>query len=187
MKIPAFKPSKRFLDDLKLPCLVAKVKNSKLPGLAKLHIAEFKEDDVCEIYLRGKNPKKISPWQRGVLKELFEDEELPVAVDTGLKEYATSRKWGGNNYADLFAEDRQKIKKHGILPYIVLDTVVIDDEKREVILSASTVIDGNLDEHGITIYRRKDRWRFDDADYFIRYHADFGEDLLDEPETPADE
>jgi hypothetical protein len=50
MKLPKFKPSAVFVEDIRLPCLVAKVPNSKLPGVGARHIAEFKEDPKCGIY-----------------------------------------------------------------------------------------------------------------------------------------
>src|SRR5262249_15870831 len=66
-------------------------------------------------------------------------------------------------------EDRLKIRQYGIAAYITVSAIVIDENKHRVILRADTVIDGNLDEHGITIFLSKERWRFDTADYFIRY------------------
>lgn len=169
MRLPKFKPSRKFLSDIKLHCLTATIKYSKLPGVAHRHVVEFKNDGDCVIYLRGNDPKKISPWQQKVLDQLFTNEGLAAAVTEGMEEYQTSDKWGGKDYAELSREDRARIRKHGIAPYIFLHGVVIDELQREVILCGQTIIDGNLDEHGISIHLKKGRWRFDTADYFTRY------------------
>src|SRR5262249_30048344 len=66
-------------------------------------------------------------------------------------------------------EDRLKIRQYGIAAYVTVSAIVIDEITRKVILRADTAIDGNLDERGITIFLSKERWRFDTADYFIRY------------------
>jgi hypothetical protein len=151
------------------------VKNSQLPGIASGHISECEEDPGCDIYLRGRESRKISPWQQEILDRLFKSEGLAAAVTEAMKEYETSSKWGGNNYAELAEEDRLKIRQHGIAAYITVSAIVIDDIKHKVILRADTIIDGNLDEHGITIYLSKERWRFDTADYFIRYESNIAD------------
>jgi hypothetical protein len=171
MTLPEFTRLNRFLDQFDLPCLCVKVKNSQLPGIASRHIIEFEEDPDCDIYLRGRKPEKISPWQQEILERLFNKEGLATAVTEAMKEYETSSKWGGNNYAELAEEDRQKIRQYGIAAYITVSAIVIDEVNRKVILRADTIIDGNLDEHGITIFLSKERWRFDTANYFIRYEA----------------
>lgn len=171
MKIPEFNRTDDFLGYVDIPCLLAKVKNSELSGVAFRYIAECEEDPDCKIYLRGRKPEKISPWQQEILDQLFEQEGLAAAVAEGMKEYASSSKWGGKNYAELAEEDRQKIKEHGIAPHITISTIVIDEVKHQVILRADTIIDGNLDEHGISIYLNKDRWRFDTAEYFDHHAA----------------
>lgn len=171
MKIPEFKPSQRFLDTYDIPCLVADVKNSELSGLATWHISECEEDPMCLIYLRGKESAHISAWQREILEQLFEKEGLAAAVTEGMHEYETSSKWGGMDYAGLAEGDRQRIKLCGIAPHVTASTIVIDEIKRKVIVRADTVIDGNLDEHGISIFLSKGRWRFETADYFNRYQS----------------
>ena len=169
MKLPKFKPSNKFLGDLKLPCLTATIKYSKLPGVAHRHVAEFEDDSDCVIYLRGSDAKKISPWQQEALDRLFSNEGLAAAVTEGMKEYETSDEWGGKDYAELSEEDRARIRKYGISAYVFLTAVVIDELQREMMLCGQTIIDGNLDEHGITVYFDKDRWHFDTADCSTRY------------------
>jgi hypothetical protein len=169
MKLPKFKPSTVFVEDIPLPCLVAKIPNSKLPDIGARHIAEFKEDPKCGVYLRGKEPHKISPWQQQVLDQLLKDPGLGAIVSEAMKEYASSDRWGGKDYAELSEEDRRKIRRYGIAAYVVLSRVVIDEVKGEVILEAGTILDGNLDEHGISIYFKRGRWRFDTCEYFINY------------------
>ena len=101
------------MDDLKTPCQVARLRNSQVPKLARKHIAEFKEDPPFRIYLRGPEPKKLSPWQRKILERLFVREELIEAISQGMKEFETSPKWCGY-------EDGTEILRHGILPYLYL-------------------------------------------------------------------
>jgi hypothetical protein len=176
MKIPEFNRTDDFLGYVDIPCLFAKVKNSALPGVAFRHIAECEEDPDCDIYLRGRKPEKFSPWQQGILEQLFEKDGLAAAVTEAMKEYETSPKWAGEGYVHLAEEDRQKIKEHGIAPYITISAVVIDEVRRKVILRADTVIDGNLDEHGISIFLSKERWRFETARYINQYQSLLGED-----------
>lgn len=176
MKIPEFNRADDFLGYADIPCLLAKVKNSDLPGVAFRHIAECEEDPICEIYLRGRKPDKISPWQQEVLTQLFEKDGLAAAVAEAMKEYETNPKWAGEGCVHLAEEDRQRIKEHGIAPYITISVIVIDEVRRKVILRADTVIDGNLDEHGISIFLSKERWRFEYAEYFDRYQSGLGVD-----------
>jgi hypothetical protein len=173
MQIPTFKSSENFLGDTDLPCLFGRIANSKLPGVSTRYIAENKGNPVCEIYLRGKNPKKISPWQQEILEQLFEQEGLGPAVAEAMKEYETNPDWGCNGYRESMAEDRQRIKKHGIVPYVVITLIVLDEVEQEALLCASVDLDGNLEEHGVTIYLKKGRWRFDHAEYYTRYQSRF--------------
>ncbi len=169
MKIPDFKPSQRFLEDVRLPCLVGSVKNSELPGVASRHIAKFKEDPTCKIYLRGVNHPEISVWQRQILEQLFERERLAGALEEGMKEYETNPEWAGDNYRHLDENSRSDIRECGMAPHVTLSDIVIDEVKQEVILVGRTEWDGNLIEHGISIYLRDGRWRFDYAEYLIDY------------------
>jgi hypothetical protein len=177
MKIPDFKPSKQFLEDVTLPCLVAKVKNSRLPGVAARYSAEFEENPTCRICLRGKDPKKISAWQRDILNQLFVQEGLAPAIEEALKPY------GKDPNAYNSEEERTEIKKHGFAPFIWLDVIVIDEIKKEVILSGGSEASVHIPEHGLSIYLRKGRWHWDEADYFIRYESSFEEH---KPETPVE-
>lgn len=182
VKIPAFKPSKHFLGDTNLPCLLAKVKNSKFPGVATRYISEFKKDPACEIYLRGKDPKKISKWQQVILQKLFVKKGMVAAIDQAMEEYASGPKWGARRFGDLILEDRQDIDKYGIASHIAVSAVIIDEIQQQVILSAHTLIDPHLSEHGISIFLKKGRWRIDDRDYFINYRSTFSTDYADEKE-----
>ena len=136
MKIPEFNRTDDFLGYVDIPCLFAKVKNSELPGVAFRHIAECEEDPDCDIYLRGRKLDKISPWQQEILTQIFEKDGLAAAVTEAMKEYETSPKWAGEGYVHLAEEDRQKIKEHGIAPYITISVIVIDEVRRKVILRA---------------------------------------------------
>ena len=168
MKLPEFKPKRVFLNDIDVPCLYAKVKNSKLPGIASRHVAESKQDPICEIYLLGKKPE-MSGWHREILGQLLEEKGLPAAVEQAMREYETDPKWAGEGYIHLAPEDQQRIRRHGIVPYVTVSTIVLDDIRREVLICAGNALDGNLEEHGICIHLRKGRWRFGYGDYFSRY------------------
>ena len=167
------KPANYLLDDVPCLCLVAEVKNSDLPGgLATRHIASFHKDPICKIYLLGREPTHISDWQQGFLDKLFKFGGLATAVAEGMKDYED-----GVVGADCYFEcmrrerDRKIIAECGFLPFLTIAYVVIDDIERRVIISAYTVFDGGLDEHGITIYLSGSRWCFDDASHFLAYKA----------------
>jgi hypothetical protein len=176
MKLPTFKPSKRFLGEFDLPCLAAKLKNSKLPGVAARHIAESEDDPICAIYLRGTDPKKVSAWQQEILDQLFVEEGLAGAIEEALKGYARDP----NAYCS--EEERAEIRKHGFAPFIWISVIVIDEVQREVILSGGSEVSVHIPEHGLSIYLRQSRWRWDEADYFIRYQSSFEKN---QPKTPA--
>jgi hypothetical protein len=166
MKIPEFKSSKEFFGEINLFCLVATVANSTVPGLATRHISKYGEDLQFDVFVRGKKADEISDWQESILQRLFENEELPEAIEQGMKEFETSDEWAGyerdeENYGD--------IKRYGILPHLTLVAIVIDEIRHEVILSLNTEWDGNLAEHGIVISLHKERWKFNYLDYLSEY------------------
>jgi hypothetical protein len=167
MKLPTFKPSKRFLGEFALPCLSARIKNSKLPGVAARHIAEYENDPLCKIYLRGTNPRKISTWQQEILEQLLVEEGLAPAIEQALKGY------GKDPNAYCSEEERAEIRKYGFAPFIWISVIVIDEVNREVILSGGSEWSVHIPEHGLSIYLRKSRWCWDEADYFIRYRSTF--------------
>jgi hypothetical protein len=171
MKLPTFKPSKQFLGEIDLACLVAKIKNSKLAGVAARYIAESKDDRTCEMYLRGKNPKKISEWQQEMLEQLFVKEELASAIEQAMKEYGKNP----DAYCGCTEEEQSEIKKYGIAPFVWLSVIVIDEIKKEVIFSGGCERAFHIAEHGLSIYLHKGRWRWDEAEYFDSYRSDFEE------------
>src|SRR5262249_28596575 len=121
MKIPDFKPSGKFLDRYEVPCLMATVKNSKLPGIAARYIAEFKEDPDCQIYLRGKNSEAISAWQREMLEQFFEKEQLAPSIAKAMEGY---EKKAGKEAYTFDEKERIDFEKHGIVPFMTLSTIV---------------------------------------------------------------
>jgi hypothetical protein len=172
MKIPEFKPSTRFVDGIKLPCLVAQIKNSELPGIATEYRAQTRSNPYCDIYLRGKDPTKISAWQRQALEQLFKKNGLTAAVIEGMRQF---EKIGGESvYAEFDEAQRERVKKLGFAPYLRIDDVVIDEIKQVVFISADSEVN-LLHEHGITIHWRKGRWRFDDGEPFDDYTGTFEE------------
>ena len=166
-KLPTFKPSKRFLGRFDLPCLVASIQNSRLPGVAARHIAENKNVPTCKIYLRGRNRKRISRWQQENLDRLFLNEGLAKAIEEAMKEF-------GKDPDAYMESERVEIKRYGAAPFVYLTTIVIDEIQNEVILSGGSYL-GTFVEHGLSIYLSKGRWRWDVADYFIHYQAGFQE------------
>jgi hypothetical protein len=165
MKIPEFKSSKRFLGDIKLPCLVAEVKNSEL-GVASECIRVYANNPVCQIFLRGNDPFKISPWQRKILDSLLDQEGLRAAIDEAMKEYGTR---GG--YVGLGKKELRKIKNQGFSPFLTIATIAIDEIAQEVVIYCKPDFDIHLDEHGLTIYLEGERWRSTDGDYYVNYSA----------------
>ena len=159
MEIPRFKPSNKFADEMNIPCLVAKLKNSAVAGIGAKYRKEIGEDPAFQIYLRGAKPKEVSVWQQQVLDRLFRDGELVRAITEGMKAYEESTGY----------EDSEEIQHDGILPHLYLTRIVIDDRWQEVIIGAHTLADGNLDEHGIAIHLKDGRWAFGALDYLSDY------------------
>jgi hypothetical protein len=165
MKVPVFKPSKRYLRNVSLSCMAASVKNSELPTVAAKQIGEFKSDPKCDIYLRGNEPKMISAWQDEMLKMLFENGGLATAVAEGIKACNDAASGG---YDDFDAPDLQKIKERGIEAFVVISMIAIDEVAQEVVIKARTVFDCVLDEHGIVFVLRAGRWCFEQGDYLYQ-------------------
>lgn len=159
MKIPEFKPSRNFLGEYDLPCLVAEIKNSEV-GLALECVAKYQTDPPLKIYLRGRDQESISPWQRQKLELLFEKDGLTAALAEGLK---------GSGYGeDVSEEDRPFFEAHGYSPYFHVLELVIDDIKQKVLF----LVDDEfhvLHEHLGTIYLKRGRWHFEEYDYYLRY------------------
>jgi hypothetical protein len=169
MKIPEFKPSKLFLGDIKLPCLVAEVTNSEL-GVASECIRVYAHNPACHIFLRGNDPFKISPWQRKILDSLLDQEGLRAAIDEAMKEYETR---GG--YVGLGKKELQKIKSQGFSPFLTIATIAIDEFAQEVVIYCKPDFDIHLDEHGLTIFLEGGRWHSADGDYYGSYSASIEE------------
>jgi hypothetical protein len=175
MKIPEFKTKRVFLEDIDLPCLFAKVKNSELPKVATRHIAKHKKDPICEIWVRGSNPKALTEWPKEMLGNLLEKEGLPAALEAGMREYETNKEeWPG--YFEDNAETYGEIKQYGILPFLTMHTIVIDEIRRMMILGCHTEWDIHLSEHGIAIFFQDGKWHFRLGDYLSEYLGDVEEE-----------
>lgn len=174
MKIPEFKPSKKFLGEYDLPCLVAEIKNSDVPGLATQHIAQFKENPKMEIHLRAKEAGKISAWMQKLLDVLFAKDGLTAAVVEGIKELPS------DNFDHFDGEEGRFIKKHGYAPYVFVKQVVIDEVARKVFM---TIGDGDgmdvFAEHGGVILMQGVRWHFEDGDYYSDYTGSLEKHRID--------
>jgi hypothetical protein len=166
MKIPAFKPSRRFLGEYNMPCLVAEAGNSQLSRGIATQYPKSKEPKFL-IYLRSKSPETITPWQKKVLKQLFEKDGLSAAVAEGIK------RLGDAVYdAGLSEKETLFVQKHGFLPYVRVTTVVIDDIKRKILIKLDDRVNV-FAEHGAVIYQKGQGWGFAELDHFIRYEGAF--------------
>ena len=116
-----------------------------------------------------------------MLERLLNNGELAEAIEQGMKDYKSRR---DDDYVDYEKRNWEDIERNGVLPHVVLLTVVIDDIRREVILQLSTSLEGNLEEHGAAIHLDKDKWKFD-TDYVYDYMSEVEEDE-EEREVPED-
>jgi hypothetical protein len=162
MEIPEFITSDTFLHGVPIRCLKATARNGSLPGgLAARHIADSKTDPEFPVYLRGTEVCGISDWQQGVLDHLFKREGLPIAVQEGMKALEHS----------VFGayEAEREVQVHGMLPFLYILSVVIDEVRSEVIISLDTEKGFKPHEREIVLYRPREAWKFDDGDYIDRY------------------
>ncbi|MBA4149912.1 MAG: hypothetical protein H0X66_17510 [Verrucomicrobia bacterium] len=147
---------------------MATLQNSTVPGLATHHFKNSGKALSFTVFLRGKSNDQISKWQQQIVERLFEKSELPTAIQQGMNEYEMQV------LEDGFDGDEEEavwneIKKNGVLPYVILLALVVDELEREVILSLASDLDGNIEEHGIAISLRRGRWRFHHSDYLAQY------------------
>jgi hypothetical protein len=181
MEIPKFKKCLTFMEDISAPCLRATLPNSSVPNLAAREIEKQLEDPEFDIFLRAKDPGRITPWQNEILELLLKKGGLAEAIEQGMMHYKSER---DNDYVDYERRNWEDIKRNGVLPHMVLLTVVIDDIRREVILQLSTSLDGHLEEHGVAIHLKGDKWKFD-CDYPYDYMSEV-EDEESQRKTPDD-
>jgi hypothetical protein len=164
LKVPLFKSSRCFLDNYDIPCLVAELKNSDVPGLARTYIKTTGKDPVFDVYLRVKESKKRSTWMQTKLNQLFKQDGLTAAVAEGIKELP-------DNSFDFMGEDRRDIRAHGFYSYVYIQYVVIDEIRRKVLIGINDTF--LFIEHGGLIYLKAGRWHLGDADDYITYAAAF--------------
>jgi hypothetical protein len=126
------------------------------------------KERMFQVYLRGADSNRISPWQRAVLERLFDNAGLEAAIESGMKEYEVQLR--GEEW-DMFPDDAASIKRYGWAAHVVVLAVIIDDLEREVILSLGCGLDGNLAEHGIAIALKSGKWRFNVGDYLNDYKS----------------
>lgn len=170
MNIPDFKPCENFLGETGLPCLLAKVKNSEFPGIGARYISRWKDDPVCKIYLRSKTPDKITPWQQEMLEKLFTQDGIRDAVTEAMKE--CEQKLGEQLQFAVAKEEQSRVKKTGLLPHVVLHCILLDESRKRVLMQADAPM-GILNEHGITIYLKDGRWRYEDGGCFEYYEEKY--------------
>jgi hypothetical protein len=97
---------------------------------------------------------------------------LAEAIEQGMKHYKSER---DDEYIDYEKRNWKDIEGNGVLPHVVLSSVVIDDIRREVILQLSTAIDIHLEEHGAAIHLKDGQWKFD-TDYVCDYIGEVEEE-----------
>lgn len=165
MTLPDFQPTATFIENVQLPCLIATASESTLPGLGHRH-EDSKGGKIpgFKIYLRCRVAQEISTWHRKWLKELFEEETILAAIRSAMATY--QEEWcDGEEGANESDQDKMKT----ILSCLVVVEVILDDVTREIFVVLDTYEDGNLEEHGITIYRKKRKWCLGYADVISTY------------------
>lgn len=183
MKIPKFKKSVTFMDDISAPCLKATLFNSCVPNLAAREIKKRLEDPEFDIFLRAKNPSQISQWQNEILEQLLNKGGLAEAIEQGMMHYK-SEHGNEDHYVDYEKRNWEDAELNGVLPHMILSTVVIDDIRQEIVLQLSTSLEGHLEEHGAAIYRKGGKWH-SDFDYPYDYISEVEEEES-QRETPDD-
>jgi hypothetical protein len=179
MKIPEFKPSRRFLGEYDIPCLVAEIKNSDVPGVATADTASTHKDRTFPVYIRVKEADRTSPWTKEKLEELLERDGLATAVAEGLK----------NLPSDIFdykpEQQRLEIEANGYSPFVWIQSVVIDEVRKMVMIELDDI--SVLSEHGIFIYLKSGKWHFAQGEYFVAYTTAFEIYQIPEDTSAADE
>ena len=166
MALPKFKRRLDFLGDTQAPCLRAALPNSIIPGLAIKEIEKVVDEPEFSVLLRAKNPKRITAWQKKQLEQLIEKGGLKSAIEEGMRDYFS--KHPIEELPEAAKPRRKEVEAAGILPYVLLSDVVIDDGSKNILLVLSADFDAHLAEHGICIYLNDGQWKFD-ADYLVQY------------------
>ena len=159
------KPQKKF-DGYNVFVYRAQFRGSVLPDIGQLHRKEFKEDEKFELVAVTRNHRGLPDWYGQQIQTLLFEGELRNGINSAMAEYA---KRGGYDKEDPEYGD---IKKHGILPYLQLESLILDHAKQEVVVVLRTEKESNLSEHGIVINRKKGKWRFDEG-YLSDYLRQF--------------
>jgi len=166
MPIPRFRPAKEFVNAIACPCLVASMKNSKLGNVSSGYRRKYTRDWCCRISVRL-NAEEPGPWARDMLEFLFSQGGAAVALEEGMKEYESGRGFPG--YDRLNAKTYREVIEHGVVPYITVSEIVLDEMTHNVLIVGSTQWDGNLEEHGLCVYLEEGRWRFGYAERFWEF------------------
>jgi hypothetical protein len=159
------KPQKKF-DDYNVAVYREQFEGSLLAEIGHLHRKEFKEDEKFELVAVTRNHRGLPDWYGQQIQMLLCEGKLRDGIESAMADYG---KRGGYNTEDPEYGD---IKKHGILPYLQLELVILDHAKQEVVVVLRTEKESNLSEHGIVISRKKGKWRFDEG-YLSDYLSQF--------------
>jgi hypothetical protein len=164
-----FKRTPMFLEDTPEPCFLARGgKNSQLGHVASKHVEKF-EDKPFDIYLRCKGTTSISPWHNQWLDRLFQGRELTDGVSIAMNQYLGSGAL--ERSSEVLPEDRERISLYGIVPYLYVVEIILDEVLDQVIISLSTVIELSLAEHGICVHHANGQWLFAYGEYKSKVYA----------------
>jgi hypothetical protein len=166
MKLSAFKPSRNCVHGFKKCCLSAKSNNQIVPGLAAKYEPARKMPHKFLVYLRLKNEGVISSWVEQMLDRLINQNELSLAIAQGMEDFEA-------NWQDHYRGDEgvlAKMKKEGILGYLCLNKVIVDEVDQEVILSFWHDLKSQvLSFNGIALSFSEGHWTFNTDTYLSDY------------------
>lgn len=161
MEIPTFKRAKSFDDrNFEVNCMVARLKNSNIPNIGKRHLAETKQDPTLEVVLLDEKAPTLSPWHSKMLMKLFEEDELSKGIEAGLKDMVASGEM------EFEPDALVKIGDGSFADWVYVKTVIIDGVKELICIFLDNEIDSNLQEHGLILFFKNDKWVWSDDQEF---------------------
>ena len=161
MQIDALKPTTRFLNGVKLKCLVGKIHLTGFDSTKSGAVAIKVPKSGSKVFLVGGDGVSPSIWHREEADRLDEG-------STSLKKLGTALE---DHVARIMtpAERRQ----NGLKPVVELtvDAVVLDDARKLAFL-IFTSTETDIDEHGLVAVRENANWRLETGDFVSRYAGD---------------
>ena len=173
------------IDDMPFEGQKSTVKVKEFLPLGKYNRDVFQMHHKVKFYfLTGGG--ELNAWYQDKVKELFTNNEFVGGVLQAFDQYMNANEWCGSELWDFlkeYEEDAYKIlKEEGFAPFIDLCEVYFDHDKDLVLFNIACYIDGNLDEHGVSILYKDNEWKFG-------YACDFDDELshLDEEYDEEDD